>query len=397
MAIAQTKLTNAKVHLFYDAAFTDITASPGDATFAEASEILQSIEDSLGHTITTFVGTGGEWVTATKQADVIVVPALNGNVPLQLEALFALRQFVDKGGTLIVVGSVNSQYGTALVNLISGQALVEKDIIAGDSTKQPDAGGNLFSNGLATIGDGDGLDFTSAWDKASVSPAVKSLYEDANGDSTVAALQFGKGQIVFLGWNWNNAVPFQGMQDGGWLNVLNQAISETDGKPSGKVINGTKGNDKVGFDIVGKKYNSTDLDDIAKLKAGNDKAKGADGHDVLYGQAGNDKLYGEDGNDTLIGCYGQDKLKGGAGIDYFQFEATPGGANLDKIVDYVDGTDKIVLASKMYKAFSPGVMSAQDFADHISYTGKGVLKYNGKAFAKIGQGHDIEETDFLIL
>ena len=51
----------------------------------------------------------------------------------------------------------------------------------------------------------------------------------------------------------------------------------------------------------------------------------------------------------------------------------------------------------VYKAFDPGVMTAQQFDDHIKYTGKGVLKYNGKAFADIGQGHDVDGGDFLII
>jgi len=394
MAIANTKLNNAQVHVFYDSSYTDIAASPGTDVAAEASEILQSIETTLGHTVTTFVGTGGEWVTASNQADVLVVPALNGDVPLSFEALFALQRFVDEGGTLIVVGSVNSQYGTALVNHITGAALVENDIIPGGSNKQAAAGGTLFANGAPAIG---AAFYTSSWDAASVPGYVTSLYEDANGDSTVAALQFGKGQIVWLGWNWHNAVPALGTQDGGWLTVLDQAISETNGEPSGKIIKGTNKNDKVGVDPIGKKFGATDLDDIVDLRKGNDKAKAGGGHDTLLGGRGNDKLDGGDGNDTLVGCYGKDKLKGGAGRDFFQFEAKPTKANLDVVKDYVDGTDKFVLAAAVYKALSPGALSIQDFADHITYSGKGVLSYNGKAFAKIGQGHAIDATDFMII
>ncbi len=130
---------------------------------------------------------------------------------------------------------------------------------------------------------------------------------------------------------------------------------------------------------------------------GDDRLAGGGGNDRLVGGPGNDRLAGQDGDDTVIGCDGHDKLTGGAGRDYFQFVAKPGGTNLDKVKDFEDETDKFVLASAVYKDLTAGAMSARDFADHISYSGKGVLKYNGKAFAKIGQGHDIDATDFFVV
>ena len=393
MALAATDLNNAKVYLFYDEAFTDTTNNPQSETFAEATELRQSLQ-SFGHSITTFVGTDAEWVTAAKNADVIAIPNIDAPFTLSAAAAFALKQFVDGGGTLIVLGSVNTNHTTDLVNSLFARSFVEKDFGSQLSTKTADADGT-FAGGPATAGAPTGNLYTSAWTAASLGDAT-SLYEDGAGDSTIAAFQYGKGQVVWLGWNWENAAPSLGTQDSGWLSVLDRAISHAEG-PSGNVIEGTKKDDKVGFDLVAKKFNSTGFDDIIDLGKGNDKAEAGGGHDTIIGGKGNDKLDGQDGDDTVIGCYGKDTLTGGAGSDYFQFEAKPVGANLDKVKDYVDGTDKIVLASAVYKDFTPGVMSAQDFADHISYTGKGVLEYNGKAFAKIGQGHDIDETDFFVV
>ena len=394
MALAAIDLApGAKIYLFYDEAFTDTTGSPGDDVAAEASELLQSIE-SFGFDVTTFVGTDAEWVTAAQNAHVIAIPDINAPFTLSPAAAFALKQFVDGGGTLIVLGNVTTNHTTDLVNSLFARSFVEKDFVLQTSTKTAEVVGT-FGTGPANAGDSDGNTYTSAWTAASLGDAV-SLYEDPAGDSTVAAFQHGQGQIVWLGWNWENAKPVLGQQDNGWLSVLNRAISHADG-PSGNVINGTKKNDKVGFDLVAKKFNSTDRDDIIDLKKGDDKAEAGAGHDTIVGGKGDDKLDGQDGDDTIIGCYGNDKLIGGAGRDYFQFEAKPGNANLDKVKDYVDGTDKFVLASAAYKKLTPGAMSAQDFADHISYTGKGVLKYEGKAFAKIGQGHNIDETDFFVV
>jgi len=394
MAIAAIDLApGANIHLFYDPAYTQITASPGDDVAAEASELLQSIE-SFGFDVTTFIGTGAEWVTAAANADVIVLPAFQNDFTLSPHAAFALRQFVDEGGTLIVTGSTLTNKGSDLVNQLFAKAVEERDFVFDDATKESGAPG-FFAGAPSVLGDNDGNEYTSAWTADSLGDIV-SLYQDGLGDSVAAAFQFGKGQVVWLGWDWWNAKPELGQQDSGWLSVLDRSLSHADG-PSGVVIKGTAKNDKVGFDLVAKNFNSTDRDDIIDLKKGNDKAEAGDGHDTIVGGKGNDKLFGEAGLDTLSGGDGKDKLSGGDGADYFVFDVKVKGANLDKVTDYEDGSDKFLLASSVYKDLTPGPLSAQDFADHISYSGSGVLKYDGKAFAKIGQGHDIDEGDFWVV
>lgn len=71
---------------------------------------------------------------------------------------------------------------------------------------------------------------------------------------------------------------------------------------------------------------------------------------VFEGRAGNDTLDGGSGRDTLIGGAGKDKLIGGAGYDQFRFDARLGGSNVDKIVDFTHGTDKIALDHAIFKA-----------------------------------------------
>ena len=85
--------------------------------------------------------------------------------------------------------------------------------------------------------------------------------------------------------------------------------------------------------------------------AGNDRVTGSaaanmltagSGNDTLSGQAGNDRLSGQAGNDRLHGGAGNDILSGGTGADQFLFSA---GGGTDRITDFADGIDRIVIDS----------------------------------------------------
>ena len=234
---------------------------------------------------------------------------------------------------------------------------------------------------------------TDALEAASLPDFAKSLYETAGGDSTVAAFQFGRGQIVWLGWDWYRA----DMQDGGWLDILKQSVGVTDFEPNGVIIDGTPGKDKVIVDTVAKQFLSTDLDDVIRLRKGNDKAKGGDGHDVLRGDQGSDKLHGEAGDDFIDGGKGKDALWGDAGNDYFFFTAKPGKKNADSIEDFVDVDDMIVLKQSKFDGLTVGAMTAAQFDEHIAYKNNGWLTYDGEKFAKLQSGGlDIGAGDFLV-
>lgn len=66
------------------------------------------------------------------------------------------------------------------------------------------------------------------------------------------------------------------------------------------------------------------------------------GNDALSGVAGNDRLLGQAGNDRLQGGTGNDILTGGIGADRFLFSK---GGGTDRITDFADGTDRIVISS----------------------------------------------------
>ena len=68
---------------------------------------------------------------------------------------------------------------------------------------------------------------------------------------------------------------------------------------------------------------------------------GEAGDDWLFGRDGVDRLMGGDGDDRLEGGAGTDALTGGVGRDIFVMEAP--GAQMDRILDFNSGEDRILL------------------------------------------------------
>ncbi len=110
---------------------------------------------------------------------------------------------------------------------------------------------------------------------------------------------------------------------------------------------------------------------------------------TLNGGAGNDSLSGGVGNDTLIGGLGNDTLSGGIGNDVFVFNSATAN-NLDTILDFTTGTDKIQLSKSIFanlgatgnlteNAFwsAAGAVKGNDANDRIVYnTTTGALYYD---------------------
>jgi Ca2+-binding RTX toxin-like protein len=70
---------------------------------------------------------------------------------------------------------------------------------------------------------------------------------------------------------------------------------------------------------------------------------GSDGtNNSIQGDAGADQLNGMGGNDIIIGGSGADLLQGGSGNDQFRYNG--GETGLDRIIDFVSGSDKIALS-----------------------------------------------------
>jgi Ca2+-binding RTX toxin-like protein len=90
--------------------------------------------------------------------------------------------------------------------------------------------------------------------------------------------------------------------------------------------------------------------------------RGFGNNDVLTGNGGTDTLYGGDGNDKLSGGDGADTLNGGAGKDIYVFDtALNTSTNVDTVVGFVAGTDKIYLNSSIFAGLNDGALPADAF------------------------------------
>ena len=195
---------------------------------------------------------------------------------------------------------------------------------------------------------------------------------------------------------------------------------------AGNVIVGSDKADRInGTNAVPGQVNTTSENDVIYGGAeddriagrrGNDILKGEGGNDVLRGGRGDDDLNGGSGDDVLDGRFGNDVLRGGEGADCFQFAmALDGSGNVDKIVDFAVGRDRIQFDLAIFDGLgSIGTLAARAFAvgtaahdadDRIIYDpSTGALFYDadgdsGQAavqFAVVDRNLPLSNEDFLV-
>src|SRR5262249_42665481 len=127
---------------------------------------------------------------------------------------------------------------------------------------------------------------------------------------------------------------------------------------------GGDGNDVVHGDKVGE-------------GAGDDYLQGNAGDDVLFGDLGNDRIVGGAGNDTLVGGLGGGYLVRNGGGDIFKYTPVEESQNvlingvnqLDQIVDFTQGQDKIDLSAIDANPNLAGDQAFVFISDPAHYTG----------------------------
>jgi len=158
----------------------------------------------------------------------------------------ALSNFVAHGGLLIVNGQ-GQNVGT-LINSVFGFSVVEATWSA-VCTRTASAAGTHFADDPVSITVNNAQ---FALGISSLPPGSLSIYENG-GQSVVAEIPFGGGKIIYLGWDWYDAVPI-GAQNGGWLTVLESAVLELGPTPLGigtqPVSQTVKSGSNVTFTVV---------------------------------------------------------------------------------------------------------------------------------------------------
>jgi Ca2+-binding RTX toxin-like protein len=386
MAIAYAPLATATVKIF---ANPDYISETGTASVKAGLE-------SFGYLVLTFEGTtSAAWSAELAGAQVLIIPDMFWARFYADEAVeYVIRKFVADGGTLIVNSSIVDDE-TDFLNAVFNTSMSKTS--SGISTKTGATAGTTFDDDPAALP--DHLD-TDAWVTSSLPVGATTFYANDATGSTVAGFQHGRGQVILLGWTWEDAAP-SGTKDGGWLQVLASAMSRTNGLPTGNVITGGDDNDQLSSSLAVAGQLATASDDIAFLAGGNDRAETGAGDDFLNGGAGKDNLNGGDGDDVIGGGSENDKLIGGAGIDDFVFDTNLKKAGLDKLPDFDNFEDHFVLSKSVFKKLDIGLLSEKDLDKYFDLSGSGKLTYKaGKkefTFAKISGNEELSGDDDIIV
>lgn len=158
-----------------------------------------------------------------------------------------------------------------------------------------------------------------------------------------------------------------------------------------------------------------DLDNLIVGNGQNNTLGGGGGKDELFGRNGNDFLNGDSGADSLYGENGSDSLFGGTGADKFIFNSVANGTDIDTILDFEVGVDKIHLSSSTFASLSAGALAGSAFqigsaattASHriIYNSTNGRLFYDADGsggggtvqFATLSGNPGLSASDFLIV
>ncbi len=206
----------ANVALFFNSSYVDTAAN-----FSGEAYTVQQTLLSQGHAVSTFTGiTATDFNNAVVGNTVLAIPELESgdlNADLDSAARTAIANFVNSGGTF--VGFSGAPNMINLMNAVFGFSLTS-------SSNSPyalngaGAAGTTFAGGPASLGDPSATEGVS---QASLPPGTRRIYSNS-GSVAVFIAPYGSGQVIFLAWDWYNALPV-GIEDGGWLSVLNSAVT----------------------------------------------------------------------------------------------------------------------------------------------------------------------------
>jgi serralysin len=287
--------------------------------------------------------------------------------------------------------------GTAGANTLTGNAGIDFMFGgAGDDTLFGGAGSDM-------IFAGDGDDWLSGYEEYSDSQLSNTEFIaklNLEKNSSIDKLYGGKGNDFYLFDYYLNTPEIIENVGEGTDTVLGDLASHTLGDNVENYVN-DRGSSTSATVITGNasdnliKTTPSGWDSIEEIlntvgsQAKKEAFYGLAGNDTLMSGAGDDILDGGAGNDTLIGGLGNDTLSGGTGKDVFVFNSATAN-NVDTILDFVKGTDKIQLSKSIFanlgatgnlteNAFwsAAGAVKGNDANDRVVYnTTTGALYYD---------------------
>jgi Ca2+-binding RTX toxin-like protein len=289
--------------------------------------------------------------------------------------------------------------------------------------------GDSRANVLYTYGGDDSLDGGAGADTMIGGLGNDLYYVDAAGDVVVEAANEGIDSVYsYLGAYTLAANVENGrILSGSWANLTGNALDNFLYAGTGNnAINGGDGIDTVSFyyGVTGTSGVTASLLTGKATGSGSDtltnveRLYGTENADSFTGDAKANTLYTYGGNDILDGGLGNDVLTGGAGADAFVFStALNGTANVDRITDFVAGTDTIRLENAVFtKLANTGTLGANNFKvigsapldadDFILYDkASGYLYYDADGsgagaavkFALVGVNLSLTYADFTVM
>jgi hypothetical protein len=211
-----------EVALFFNSSFVDTAGGSG----SEATNVRNSFQ-SLGYAVTTFTDFSEAGLTAALTGkSVLAIPEMERNnltYYLTPPARNVIVDFVNRGGTFIIFADY-SYYSINLMNSVfAGYALTGSGYYSSIFYKTPATIGTVFETGPAYL---PNYSATIPVYSYSLPAGARSLY--ASGYETVLfSKDEGLGAVIYISWDWYNARP-TGYQDGGWLAVLDLAMTAVD-------------------------------------------------------------------------------------------------------------------------------------------------------------------------
>jgi Ca2+-binding RTX toxin-like protein len=280
---------------------------------------------SAGAASTLQGGTGDDWYFVFRSGDSLVEFTGEGN-----DRLFAGVNYTLSAGQAFETLSTLDAASTTAVNLTGNEL---SQIILGN------AGANVLSSG----GGADTLLALGGNDTLIGNANAASTLQGGAGDDWYFVLRTGDSLVELAGEGSDRL--FAGVD---YTLSASQAI---------ETLNTLDAAGATAINLAG-----NELDQLIIGNAGANVLNGGGGADTLLGLGGNDILLGGDGDDQLSGGLGADQLDGGAGADLMAFSEALGGGNVDTLVGFTSGQDRLFLENDVFTGLAAGGLAAGAFA-----------------------------------